>query len=794
MTKTLQKSTAAAVGQAIRSTYRSTTIRRCATFTSLAVLIGMAGTVQATTERDSITTINQAPYFGSTTAGVEGNGATNNVDISPDGRYTVFDTAANNLSKDERDNADPANALDTHRDIYMHDRQTGTTTRISFHWDTTDADKNGFADKSNTNGDNTNPSVSLDGRYVVFQSTASDLVNGQDKNKVSDIYVHDTETGKTTLVSVNFKGVAGNGASTNPQITYDGRYVVFQSDASDLVPDADSHDKDTNGKTDIFVRDLVDGKTWRVSLAPNWQESKTGDSTNPTISAWGKYVAFESTATDLVEGDNNGKKDIFLFNRNTGETTLISVAADGSPADGNSFNPDISGDGQFIAFSSDATNLVANDTNALRDVFVRDHHNNHTDLVSSTAKDKQAYFGDSDNPSISEHGNKVAFDSAATNLVPGVTSGHHVYVKDRDSRGILVASIDSAGKPGNGASKLPSISADGIFTAYESVASNLTKPETDRKLVPHYDRSDFPRDDYLYSRRPDTNGVSDAFVHHINQAPVFEPKDHYHCKNAGGQSFYLWDWVYNHDDGDHPGERQNLWYEVHYVSNPDLFGGLLNVGGQPQVTWPSHTLSYRPALNASGSSEVCLQLHDDGLTAQGGADVSRRCFTIHVDPNCDDGAGEIFNPSQFDFDLTQYLKLDILDFASKGKHSVKANVTNSGTQPVKNAAVHIALKGADQVIEADPRCEAGAYTGEYLCKVAELPVGKTSFDFSATGTGAITGVGGVGPANENVAAAKGGSLESGDASADTGSNGGGSLGWLSLLALGLVRRFRILSK
>ncbi|HGG61101.1 MAG TPA: GlyGly-CTERM sorting domain-containing protein [Gammaproteobacteria bacterium] len=329
-------------------------------------------------------------------------------------------------------------------------------------------------------------------------------------------------------------------------------------------------------------------------------------------------------------------------------------------------------------------------------------------------------------------------------------------------------------------------------------------PVTNRSLgVDGYHRDDFPNDDYLYSRRDDDNNATDVFVHHINLAPVFDAKDQYHCKNAGAQFFYLWNWLNHYDDGDHPGERENLRFEVHYVENPGLFGGLLDVGGQPNVTWPSQTLSYRIALGESGSSEVCLQLHDDGLTAQGGHDLARRCFTVHVDPNCDDGNGEIFGTNLFEFDhlAANKLALNILDFdksSSNGNsHDVKVKVSNNGTESVKNAELHLALRGADKVVEADPRCESegdGA-TGEYLCKFSEIPVGGTTLNFKALGVGEITGAGGFEPANEEVPEVAGTSAVNGDSgsqdSVSGGSNGGGSLGWLSLIALGLLGRRKL---
>ena len=817
MEKMKQMHSSASVGRAIKSLYSRNAVSRTLTFTSVALLVGVAGVAQATTERDSIATINQPTYFGSTTIGAEGNALSQNIDISPDGRYTVFETKATNFAASETKDTkgqplvdgNGAPAPDGHADIYIHDRYQGTTKRLSVDFDNDKSDKN-----DNTDGENTNPAVSKDGKYVVFESTATDLIPGG--NNTKDIYRVNTETGQVELVSVDIHGEPANGASSNPQITWDGRYVVFESDASDLVAD------DKNQKSDIFVRDMETGETQRVSLAPHWQESKFGGgSHNPSISAWGQWVVFSSDATDLIDGldgddkaangfDTNKQRDVFYFDRHSGEMKMMSVTPDGKPGDGVSDRPDISGDGQYVAFDSKAKNLVASDVNkAVSDIFVRGVHGSNTQLVSTDSNGKQKTAGDSIAPSISENGSKVAFESKATLTPTPVAGVSHIYVKDRNSGEVLRASVDSAATPGNDDSSNANISADGRFTAFDSTATNLPEPG-DRKLnTDGYHRDDFSTtatsalDDYLYSRRPDTNGVKDVFVHHVNLAPVFEPKNQYHCKNAGGQSFYLWNWVHNFDDGDHPGQRENVRFTVDYVENPGLFGGLLDVGGQPNVTWPSHTLNYRPALNESGSSEVCVTLKDDGLTAQGGADTTRQCFTINVDANCDDGNGEIFGTGLFDFDVlaANQTALEILDFDKSSingnTHDVKVNITNPGSKPIKNAELHLTLRGAQKITEADPHCQeaTGGVTGQYLCKFSEVPVGKTTLDFKALGVGEITGSGGFEPAKAEVPPVSGASTfnsEGGSQGSTSGdNNGGGSLGWLSLIALGLLGRRKL---
>jgi len=212
------------------------------------------------------------------------------------------------------------------------------------------------------NGDSGCPSISADGRYVAFQSYASNLVPG-DTNEVGDVFVHDRLTGQTTRVSVASDGTEGNDYSRRPSISADGRYVAFASLASNLVPG------DTNGTWDVFVHDRLTGQTTRVSVASGGAQGNSG-SWCPSISADGRYVAFQSYASNLVPGDTNGVLDVFVHDRLTGQTTRVSVASDGTQGDSYSFGSSISADGRYVAFSSLASNLVPGDTNDKPDIFV----------------------------------------------------------------------------------------------------------------------------------------------------------------------------------------------------------------------------------------------------------------------------------------------------------------------------------------------------------------------------------------------------------------------------------------
>ncbi len=261
-------------------------------------------------------------------------------------------------------------------------------------------------------------SVSADGRYVAFSSLADNLVAG-DTNGVVDVFVRDRVTGITDRVSVSGAGEQGNDWSNWPSISADGRYVAFMSTANNLVAG------DTNGSWDVFVRDRVSGETERVSVSSAEVEANggSGGAVNLlAISADGRYVAFLSEATNLVAGDTNGSNDVFVRDRVSGETERVNVSSAGAEANGPSGYSVISADGRYVAFMSDATNLVPGDTNGRADVFVRDRMAGETQRVSVSSAGVEA-DGRSDENSISADGRYVAFGSRASNLVPGDTNG-----------------------------------------------------------------------------------------------------------------------------------------------------------------------------------------------------------------------------------------------------------------------------------------------------------------------------------------------------------------------------------
>ncbi len=382
--------------------------------------------------------------------GNESDGDSDEPSISQDGRYVAFTSSATNLVSGDTNGAE---------DVFLHDIQTGTTTRVS-------VDSAG----NESDGSSNIPSMSADGRYVAFTSSATNLVSG-DTNNDADIFLHDTQTGTTTRVSVDSSGneVTGGGSS-NPSISSDGRYIIFPSNATNLVVN------DTNYTEDIFLHDTQTGTTTRVSVDSSGNESD-GSSNNSSMSADGRYVTFTSYATNLVANDTNNLNDIFLHDTQTGTTTRISVDSNSSESNDGSSNPSISSDGRYVTFESQATNLIASDTNNQNDIFLHDTQTGTTTRISQSVfngVDANAY-----NPSTSADGRYIAFISEAKNLVLDDTKNNpDVFLHDTQNNTTIRVSVDSAGNEQNGASYDASISADGRYIVFRSDSTNLVTNDT----------------------------------------------------------------------------------------------------------------------------------------------------------------------------------------------------------------------------------------------------------------------------------------------------------------------------
>ncbi len=315
------------------------------------------------------------------------------------------------------------------------------------------------------------PAISPDGRYVVFVSDATNLVN-VDTNFSSDIFWHDRQTGQTRRVSISSSGVQPNDHSVSPDVSAGGRYVVFQSFASNLVSG------DTNLASDIFLHDIQTGQTRRVSLSSSGAQGN-GSSMSPQISTDGRVVVFRSAAPNLVGGDTNDVADIFVRWLDSGETRRVSVSSNGAQANGDSNAPVISNDAQYVAFVSSASNLVGDDTNAVTDVFSHHLLSGQTERLSVDSSGNQSDEGIDPHLSISAEGRFVAFASPATNLVADDTNKYaDVFIHDRWSGLTERLSVNSSDQQANLESYHPSLSADGRYAAFDSFASNLVTGDT----------------------------------------------------------------------------------------------------------------------------------------------------------------------------------------------------------------------------------------------------------------------------------------------------------------------------
>ena len=320
------------------------------------------------------------------------------------------------------------------------------------------------------------PNVPLTGSFpgsgstLVFSSDASDLVSN-DTNGQRDVFTKDLDTGVVTLVSTNSSGVQANALSDGPVFSPDGTKVAFISFADNLVPG------DTNGKIDIFVKDLATGAVTRVSADSGGLQAD-GDSLAPSFSPDGAKIVFRSFADNLVAGDTNGSGDIFVKDLATGAVTLATANSAGTQADGISLNPVFTPDGSSVAFFSTATNLVTGDVNGQSDIFEKNLATGAVTLLSTNSSGGQGNDG-SQRFSFSPDGTKLAFESFATNLAPNdAFPGSDVFLKDLTTGQVTLLSADAAGVQANSSSHNPIFSPDGTKVAFESFSTNLVPGDT----------------------------------------------------------------------------------------------------------------------------------------------------------------------------------------------------------------------------------------------------------------------------------------------------------------------------
>ncbi len=459
--------------------------------------------------------------------GTQGTMNSNRPYISPDGRYVTFESDAPNLVSGD-DNEVP--------DIFIYDRQTSTIQRVSLDSDENEVDSSSYGSFVSADGalvtfvslatdlvsgDNNatwdifirdlpgsttervslglqrdaadsnsqEAYISLDARFISYSSDATNLILN-DANAKRDVFVYDRRTGGTRLVSISESGAQGNAESQRPEMSADGRYICFDSSASNLVAD------DSNSRTDIFVYDRTSDAVELVSRS-NTAIPGNFDSTDSSISgdSDGRFVAFASAATNLdPSADLSSIIDIFVYDRQNDTVEWVSANTSAAEGNGSSAAPRISADGQYVVFSSAASDLIVGDTNNREDVFVYDRGLTTLERVSLSDLGAQANLN-CKNPGISADGRLVVFESSSITLLPGDTNGaSDVFVYDRDLDTIRRLSVDRYGNQANGHSYAPSISADGNYVTFHSVASNLVAD--------------------------DTNGEQDTFLYHLSNGVI----------------------------------------------------------------------------------------------------------------------------------------------------------------------------------------------------------------------------------------------------------------------------------
>jgi Tol biopolymer transport system component len=309
---------------------------------------------------------------------------------------------------------------------------------------------------------------------------------------------------RISLGAVQAGGVLqANDASYTPAVSADGRWVVFSSDASNLVPG------DFNHSRDVFLRDAKTGQTRRISVSSAGQQGNA-DSYNPTISGDGRYVVYDSFASNLVPGDTNNQGDVFLYDGDNHSTTRISLRYDGKQTDAQSGFGVISKDGNIIAFESRATEILAGVKAPATQLYAYDRAKKTTDLISAAVFGAPA-GGGSGAISLSDDGRYVAFSSGSADLVPyDVNQRDDIFVRDRQTKTTRRVSVNSVGGEANGASAEPAISGDGRYVAFESQATNLlgidpTFQDDPKSIINPEGKLD----------TGDTNNVPDVFLHDV---------------------------------------------------------------------------------------------------------------------------------------------------------------------------------------------------------------------------------------------------------------------------------------
>lgn len=423
--------------------------RRNALIAAMVVIVGLAivpGAVGASgvTERVSVSRGGGNPNSGSSSPSV-----------SADGRYVAFSSYASNLVRGDTNDTS---------DVFVRDLVTGQTRRVSL-----------ASDGGQANGGSFDPSISADGDVVAFQSDATNLVAG-DTEGHTDVFVHVVSTGVTQRVSVSPRGRGANSDSIQPAVSADGSTVAFASMATNLV----SQPVNATGLCcDIFVRNLAAGTT---ALAdPMLDGTGSGDGFSPVLSATGRYVVYGSWGCTMVKGvPCEDESNILERDMRTRRMTLVNRSVTGRLANGCAEDPAVSADGNLVAFVSDGGDLVAGDTNSAYDVFERNLAAKHTWRISVTSHGDQTNGADG-RVTMSSDGRYVAFQSDAWNIVPGDSNlVSDIFLHDSQTGKTVRVSVGAGGAQADAYSANAAISGDGSLVAFESDADNLAAGDTNR--------------------------------------------------------------------------------------------------------------------------------------------------------------------------------------------------------------------------------------------------------------------------------------------------------------------------
>ncbi len=396
--------------------------------------------------------------LSATNRGASAEGRSLAIALSEDGLLAIFRSEAIDLV--------PPSLQLPRPDLYSRARGAAPTTeRITA---ATDDELDGFA-----------PAVSADGRFVVFASEAIDLID-DDTNGVADIFLLDRSDG--SVVRIEGDNGQPDATSSFPRISADGRWIVYVSQASNLVAD------DDNELSDIFLYDRDSGATRSVSV-DFFGNQGNGHSRSPAISADGSVVAFVSAATNLLDEEQPGAEQVYVHGVASSQTEIVSVSSTGRASNGNCFLPDLSADGSVVAFKSEGSNLVSGDTNGVPDVFVHTRGDGQTVRISVDDFDNQSN-GLSGGPAISDDGRYVAFISFSSTFDPDDGNGaSDVFVVDRQaafgSSRIKRVSLaqPATGRPGGPVPDFPvAISGNGVWIGFASAAENLVSGDNNNQI------------------------------------------------------------------------------------------------------------------------------------------------------------------------------------------------------------------------------------------------------------------------------------------------------------------------